>query len=51
MLTHHKAREISHKNWVAEINKLNDAGFWKPKVAIKEGFEKSITWYKDKNLI
>ena len=51
MLTHLKANEIRHNDWVAKTNKLNGLNNWSPKTSISEGFKKTISWYKSENLL
>lgn len=51
MLTGQKANELNHNDWVAKNDILNEAGFWEPNITIEDGFQKTIAWYKENNLL
>ncbi len=51
MLSHLKANELSHPNWVASDNRMNDAEFWQAETNLKQGLESAINWYKKERLL
>ena len=50
-ITRGKVREIFHKDWVCRENDLTRCTNWRPNVSIYGGFERSINWYLENNLL
>ena len=46
-----KVREIFYKDWVCRENDLTRCTNWRPNVSIYGGFERSINWYLENNLL
>ncbi len=50
-ITRGKVREIFYKDWVCRENDLTRCTNWRPNVSIYGGFERSINWYLENNLL
>lgn len=51
MLTRGKARELGHADWVAGGDLLNDLDVWRPRIAVRQGLEETLGWYRQNGLI
>lgn len=51
MLTPEKINELCHPDWICgdpHVMRMTD---WKPKTGLKQGFEKTLKWYKENELM
>lgn len=46
MLTKAKLRELFHPDWVCKLSRPRVLGEWQPRTRFKEGFERTLLWYK-----
>ncbi len=46
-----QANEFFHPDWVARDNLLSRATGWRPTTSLKEGFAKTVRWYKENGLL
>lgn len=46
MLTPEKARELTHRNWVADNHLVLEKTRWRPQIPIDRGFPATIAWYR-----
>ena len=51
LITPDKIKELRHINWVADGTDFESDFDWSPKTNIRTGFEKTIHWYKQHNLL
>ncbi len=50
-ITAGKVQEFYHKNWVCIENDLTRCTNWRPNTAIYGGFDRTISWYLENNLL
>jgi len=46
MLTKAKLRELFHPDWVCKLSRPRVLEEWQPRMRFKEGFERTLLWYK-----
>jgi nucleoside-diphosphate-sugar epimerase len=46
MLTKAKLRELFHPDWVCKLSRPRVLDEWQPRTRFKEGFERTLLWYK-----
>ncbi len=46
MLTKAKLRELFHPDWVCNLSRPRVLDDWQPRTRFKEGFERTLLWYK-----
>ncbi len=46
MLTKAKLRELFHPDWVCKLSRPRVLEEWQPRTRFKEGFERTLLWYK-----
>ncbi len=46
MLTKAKLRELFHPDWVCKLSRPRVLDDWQPRTRFKEGFERTLLWYK-----
>jgi len=51
MLSHHKARELLHHDWVPHNGRLDDLGLWAPQTKLAEGLKVAIARYRADGLL
>lgn len=49
MLTKAKLRELFHPDWVCNLSRPRVLNEWQPRTRFKEGFERTLLWYKRKD--
>ncbi len=47
MITPGKVRELYHADWVCRDNPLVTVTGWRPRVAMNEGFRRTLGWYRE----
>jgi nucleoside-diphosphate-sugar epimerase len=51
MLTPEKINELCHPDWVCRGTHVMDLTGWKPETNLKQGFNKTLKWYKENSLV
>jgi len=51
MITPEKVNELCHSDWICHGPHVMKLTNWKPETSLKRGFEKTLKWYKDNNLM
>jgi nucleoside-diphosphate-sugar epimerase len=46
-----QVNELFHPDWVSRDNLFGAATGWRPSIALKEGFAKTVRWYKENGLL
>jgi nucleoside-diphosphate-sugar epimerase len=49
MLTTAKLRELFHPDWVSRQRAGTALADWRPETDVKEGFGRTVLWYKQAN--
>jgi len=51
MITPEKVNELCHSDWICREPHVMRLTNWRPKTNLKQGFKKTLKWYKENNLM
>ncbi len=51
MITPEKVNELCHSDWICRGPHVMKLTNWKPETTLKQGFKKTLKWYRDNNLM